>query len=199
MAAFSPRIGRYRAREGSGIMRQLLPAIVTALLALPAAAQSPYAGQESRPLKALSPDEVAAYVEGKGQGFARPAELNGFPGPMHVLELADGLGLTAAQREATQRLMDRHKAEVRALGREYIDNEQRLERIFASRTASPEEVAAAVERSAGIHGRIRAAHLVTHLEQAKLLEPGQVKRYAELRGYTGGATTAPSPGHRHTH
>ena len=180
-------------------MRQLLPGIVTALLCLPAAAQSPYVGQESRQLKALSADEVAAYVEGKGQGFAKPAELNGFPGPMHVLELADRLDLSPDQRQATQRLMDRHKAEVRALGRDFIDNEQRLERLFASREASPEAVATAVARSAEIQGRIRAAHLVTHLEQTKLLQPAQVKRYAELRGYTGGGAPAHGHGHRHGH
>lgn len=180
-------------------MRQLLPAIVTALLCLPAAARSPYAGQESRVLKALSPDEVAAYVEGKGQGFAKPAELNGFPGPMHVLELSGPLELTPGQHDATRRLMDRHKAEVRALGREFIDNERRLEALFASREASAESVAAAVARSADLQARIRASHLVTHIEQAKLLEPAQVRRYSELRGYTGGGAAAPSGAHRHHH
>jgi hypothetical protein len=178
-------------------MRHLLVAIVTAL-PLASAGQSPYAGQESRALKALSPDEVAAYVEGKGQGFAKPAELNGFPGPMHVLELADRLELSAEQRAATQRLMDRHKAEVRALGRELIDHEARLERLFASREATAESVSAAVARAAEIQGRIRASHLVTHLEQTKLLQPAQVSRYAALRGYTG-APQEHGAGHSHRH
>ena len=177
------------------VLRQHLLAIVTALLPFAAAAQSPYAGQESRELKALSADEVASYVEGKGQGFAKPAELNGFPGPMHVLELADGLELTAEQRDATRRLLERHKAEARALGREYIDSERRLERLFASREATPEAVTAAIARSAEIHARIRAAHLVTHIEQARLLQPAQIGKYAVLRGYAGGGT-APSH-HRH--
>ena len=170
-------------------------ALVAALAPLTLSAQSPYAGQESRDLKALSADEVASYVEGKGQGFAKPAELNGFPGPMHVLELADSLELTAEQRTATRKLMDRHKAEARALGREYIENERRLERLFASREATPEAVSAAVTRSAEIHARIRAAHLVTHIEQTRLLEPAQIGKYAVLRGYTGGGT-GPAP-HRH--
>jgi hypothetical protein len=170
-------------------------ALVTALAPLTATPQSPYAGQESRELKALSADEVASYVEGKGLGFAKPAELNGFPGPMHVLELADGLELTPGQRAATRKLMERHKAEVRVLGREYIENERRLERLFASREATPEAVSAAVARSAEIHARIRASHLVTHIEQPRLLEPAQVGKYAVLRGYTGGAA-APSH-HKH--
>jgi Spy/CpxP family protein refolding chaperone len=172
-------------------------ALVTALVPLTAIAQSPYAGQESRELKALSADEVASYVEGKGLGFAKPAELNGFPGPMHVLELADGLELTPEQRAATRKLMERHKAEARALGREYVENERRLERLFALREATPEAVSAAVARSAEIHARIRASHLVTHIEQTRLLEPAQVGKYAVLRGYTGGGSTA--PGHHKHH
>ena len=173
-----------------------LAAVIAALAPFTVTAQSPYVGQESRDLKALSADEVASYVEGKGQGFAKPAELNGFPGPMHVLELADGLGLTAEQRTATRRLMERHKAEARALGREYIENERRIERLFASREATPEAVSAAVARSAEILGRIRATHLVTHIEQTRLLEPAQIGKYAALRGYTGGAT---EPAHHKHH
>ena len=173
------------------------PWLAALLLPLAAAAQSPYAGQESRTLKALSPEEVAAYLEGKGQGFAKPAELNGFPGPMHVLELADKLELTEAQRDATRRLMDRHKAEARALGRELVENEQALERLFASRDASAESVAAAVARSAQIQGRIRASHLLTHLEQTRLLDAKQVRLYHRLRGYEGGGHGG--GGHRHLH
>jgi len=67
---------------------------------------SPYAGQHARQLKALSDDEVRQLLEGAGMGYARAAELNGYPGPMHVLELADKLGLSAQQREETRRLMD---------------------------------------------------------------------------------------------
>lgn len=164
-------------------MRTAACCLALLLAAACASSSSPYAGQEARALKALSPDEVAAFLEGRGQGFARPAELNGYPGPMHVLELAGALALTPAQREATQRLMDRHKSEARELGRQLVANEETLERLFASKQASPQEVAAAVARSAELQGRIRASHLVTHLEQEKLLDAAQVRGYARLRGY----------------
>ena len=156
------------------------------LLAPAAPAQSPYAGQESRAIKALSAEEISAFLEGKGQGFAKPAELNGFPGPMHVLELAEALQLTPAQHDATQRLLERHKSEARALGREWVENEKAIERLFASREANAPAVAAAVAKSAEIHARIRTSHLVAHLEQTALLQPAQLSAYNKLRGYEAG-------------
>ena len=59
-----------------------------------------YSGQERREIKALSADETKQYLSGAGMGHARAAELNGFPGPMHVLELADKLQLSSSQHEA---------------------------------------------------------------------------------------------------
>lgn len=43
-------------------------------------------------LQALTPEEVEQYRAGAGMGYAKAAELNHFPGPMHVLELAGPLG-----------------------------------------------------------------------------------------------------------
>src|SRR5438876_506210 len=68
-------------------------------------AARPYAGQQSREIKALSPEEIGQYLSGAGMGYAKPAELNGYPGPMHVLENADGLALTPEQRKQTTALM----------------------------------------------------------------------------------------------
>lgn len=158
-------------------------AALAALLAAAACATSPYVDDQGRAIKALSADEAAGYREGRGLGLARPAELNGYPGPMHVLELAEGLALTPAQREATRTLMDRHKAEVRALGAEYLAQEARIEALFAERRADARAIEEATARAAELHGRIRASHLRTHLEQAALLTPAQVERYTALRGY----------------
>jgi len=77
-----------------------LLAIATALLLLSAAAfaQSAYAGMQTRSIKALSEQQVADLKAGRGMGLALPAELNGYPGPIHVLELSDQLGLSADQK-----------------------------------------------------------------------------------------------------
>src|SRR5215475_1130417 len=73
----------------------LAPAIL-AILCNAASAQShqPYAGFEQRPIKALSEQEVDDLRAGRGMGLALAAELNGYPGPSHVLELADRLDLS---------------------------------------------------------------------------------------------------------
>ena len=80
------------------------------------ASPMPYAGMQDREIKALSAEERGALLEGQGMGLALAAELNGYPGPVHVLELADALQLTGEQRHATHQLMQAHKAEARELG-----------------------------------------------------------------------------------
>ena len=40
---------------------------------------SPYAGSENREIKALSSDEIASYLQGKGMSLAKAAELNHYP------------------------------------------------------------------------------------------------------------------------
>ena len=72
---------------------------VIALLAPALAlAETPYAGMQSRPIKALSDQQVSDLRAGRGMGLALAAELNGYPGPSHVLEFADQLELSAEQR-----------------------------------------------------------------------------------------------------
>jgi hypothetical protein len=61
-------------------------------------------------------------------GLALPAELTGYPGPSHVLENADVLGLTIEQRESTKVLFAAMKAEAIPVGTQLIDQEARLGR-----------------------------------------------------------------------
>lgn len=55
------------------------------------APSTPYAGLEKRAVKALSDKQIADLQAGRGMGLALSAELNGYPGPVHVLELAERL------------------------------------------------------------------------------------------------------------
>jgi len=142
-----------------------------------------YAGEQSRDIKALSEDEVKGYLAGAGMGFAKAAELNGHPGPMHALEHAEALALTAAQRSAIEALMKRHKEEARALGAEVVRAERELDRLFAERRASPALIDAKLADVAAAQARVRGSHLKTHLETTVLLTPEQIARYATLRGY----------------
>jgi Spy/CpxP family protein refolding chaperone len=173
-------------------------ALAVAMLSLAAQAQhSPYAGEERRPIKSLSDEQVRELLAGHGSGFAKAAELNGYPGPLHVLEHADALALTPPQLEATRSLMARHRERARGLGRELVEAERRLDEAFARRTVD----AAALRELTGEVGRLqsqlREEHLRTHLEQTALLEPRQVARYNELRGYAGPAAHGGARPHRH--
>lgn len=149
---------------------------------------SPYAGQESRPVKALSAEETAAYLEGQGHGFAKAAELNHYPGPKHVLELAGPLGLTGEQRARVQVAFDAMHAEAVRLGREVVAAERSLDAVFSAGGATPATVSEGVARIARLQGELRAAHLLAHLETRAALTSEQVARYDRLRGYgEGGA------------
>jgi hypothetical protein len=169
--------------------------ISTALVLASAAAfaQSPYAGLQTRPVKALSEQQVADLQAGRGMGLALAAELNGYPGPLHVLELADRLDLSAEQRAKVQQLFDSMKAEAIPVGTKLIEQEAELNRLFASRTITAERLKTMTASIAETQGALRDTHLKYHLSTASLLSQHQMQRYAELRGYTGNA----SPQHQH--
>jgi hypothetical protein len=146
-------------------------------------AQTPYAGMQARPIKALSEQQVADLAAGRGMGMALAAELNGYPGPSHVLELAEKLELSADQRARVQKLVDSMKAEAIPLGAKLIEQEAALNEQFALRTVTPESLKASTSMAAITQGTLRETHLKYHLRTVALLTPAQMHRYAELRGY----------------
>jgi Spy/CpxP family protein refolding chaperone len=144
---------------------------------------SPYAGQEHREIKALSAEDIQGYLSGSGMGFAQAAELNHYPGPKHVLDLAEPLQLSAEQRRQTQTLFeDMRRAAVR-LGQALIDRERHLDALFAAGTLSDVQLEELVADIATIRGQLRTVHLRAHLAQKTLLTPEQLRRYDTLRGY----------------
>ena len=144
---------------------------------------SPYAGQQRRDIKALSRDDIDGLLDGAGMGYARAAELNGYPGPRHVLDLAEALDLTREQRDRVQASFDAMQRSARALGRQYIDTETALERAFATGSVDGLSLAALTRDSALVEAQLRSAHLNAHLEMMDVLEPAQIARYLTLRGY----------------
>jgi Spy/CpxP family protein refolding chaperone len=144
---------------------------------------SPYAGQEARDIKALSPEEIADLNAGRGMGLALAAELNSYPGPRHVLDLAQELQLTAEQQRQTSDLFDAMRIETSALGGRLIEAERTLDRLFAEKRATPQSVAAATKAAGAAEGELRAAHLRYHLAMVDVLTAEQVATYDRLRGY----------------
>lgn len=149
----------------------------------PHVSANPYADMKDRRIKALSSRQLDDLRAGRGMSMALPAELNGWPGPAHVLELADRLGLSADQRQRTQALFDRMQRQARELGEQLIEAESELDRLFKERTASAARIDEATAAAAQRQGRLRAAHLHYHLAMRGLLSEVQVAQYNRLRGY----------------
>jgi Spy/CpxP family protein refolding chaperone len=142
-----------------------------------------YAGQQARDVASLSDEEVTGHLDGRGLGYARPAELNGYPGPMHVLELEQELALSQEQVSATTALFQRMQSRAREAGRAYIEAEKAVDAAFRSGHADARQIAELVRAADLRRAEKRLAHLDAHLEMARLLSADQRKRYAELRGY----------------
>lgn len=179
-------------------VRRFLMLTVTALgVAVGVAAsetRSPYAGEPTHPIKALAPETVDGYLAGKGMELAKAAELNSYPGPRHLLDLADKLNLTPAQVAAIETAFKTMQAEAQRLGRTIVEKEAELDRVFASGWAEQGEVDRLTAEIASLQGALRAVHLNAHLAVRGLLSDSLVAHYNALRGY--GAGTEPNR-HRH--
>jgi hypothetical protein len=180
---------------------KLYVALALALLAGPAIAQhhghgqgrshdqqghgaaTPYAGMQQRAIKALSDAQVADLKAGRGMGLALAAELNGYPGPLHVIELGPQLQLSAEQSQRFQQQFQAMKVEAIAAGEVLLAREQALDEAFARGSITPEALAALTHEVGVAQAHLRAVHLKYHLTSADLLTAEQRRRYAELRGY----------------
>jgi hypothetical protein len=146
-------------------------------------AQSPYSGMQTRSIKALSEQQVADLTAGRGMGLALAAELNGYPGPSHVLGLADKLDLSAEQRARVQELFDSMRKEALPLGSKLIEQETELDRQFSNHTVTPATLKSATAAIAATQGELRETHLKYHLTTVTLLTDGQRQQYSKMRGY----------------
>ena len=86
-------------------------------------------------------------------------------------------------------------AAAKPLGDELIAQEQALDQLFAKGDITPDQLTAATAAIAELQGRLRTVHLSAHLETRALLNPDQIARYQQLRGY--GDQQAPAQQHRH--
>lgn len=151
--------------------------------------RSPYAGEQTREISSLTSGDVESLKQGTGVAFggmARPAELNSYPGPRHVLDLADSLELSAAQRDRIQEVHDAMKVDALEIGAEVLDTEQKIDALFASQDATDTKLEELVTKSGELRGALRLVHLSAHLRTVEILSDDQVDRYDQLRGYTSG-------------
>ena len=161
-----------------------------------AAPTGPYAGQEQRAIKALSSEEIDSYLSGKGAGLAKAAELNHYPGPLHVLELAETLQLNPQQKARSEAVFKAMQTQAVLVGKALVDKEQELDRKFASGAMTSKSLHLLLAQIGKLQAEVRGAHLQAHLDQRAILTQEQIAKYDDLRGYTTGNATGHG-GHSH--
>lgn len=120
-------------------------------------------------------------------GYALPAELNGYPGPKHVLELADQLGLNASQEEATSVVRAEMLVEAKAVGAQLLQAYRDLDAAFRNQTINAERLEELTQHIGELEATLRAVHMGAHLRMMMIMTHAQILEYAELRGYDSGA------------
>lgn len=156
---------------------------------------SAYAGEETRLIKSLSEQDVEEIARGGGWGLARAAELNGVPGPTHLLELADEIGLTEQQRSDIVAIRAQMQAGAIAAGQRFVAAERALDAAFQHGAPDAEALEQLVEEAGRARAALRFVHLNAHLLTLPLLTDAQVSQYSVLRGYSDDPCASVPDGH----
>ncbi len=145
---------------------------------------SKYTESEKQPIKSLSPGDIAELKRGAGWGLAKVAELNGVPGPVHLLEMKHEILLTDSQVKKVTGIYDEMKATAIKQGEHFIMLEQELENSFQSRTITDKKLRTFLAAIADARMKLRYTHLAAHLKTPEILSADQINKYNLLRGYS---------------
>lgn len=132
-------------------------------------------------IQAYQAEADRVITEGLGFGMAFAADRNGYPGPVHVLELRDRLDLTPEQEAKVVALRDAMFAVSHPAAARLLQAEARLERLFAEARADDTAVRATLAEVERARMEARAVHLLTHLQTRAVLTEAQRRTYHELR------------------
>jgi hypothetical protein len=165
-------------------MRMLIGGLIVLSIAGPVRADNASSPSQDQVIRGLTDQEVSGLRQGLGMGRARAAELNGYPGPRHVLDLARAgqLSLTPEQARTAQHLFDGMAREAQRLGDLILREERSLEAEFRSGRIGEADLYARARRIAALEGELRAVHLRAHIEMRAALSAPEVQRYDVLRG-----------------
>ena len=175
-------------------------AFLIAGLALASASEAedvhqPYKGFEAREIASLSEQDIAALRQGSGWGLALPAELNGFPGPLHVLELADELDLSVDQERHISKIFEEMRGDAIAAGVLFIEAERSLDEGFKSSNLEAIQLKKLIDNAEAARADLRFIHLSRHLMTLDVLSTDQIDNYAVLRGYASDPCSNVPDGH----
>ena len=146
--------------------------------------RSEYIGEERREIKSLSAEDIKELTAGAGWGLAKAAELNGLPGPKHILEMKKEINLTAEQESTITKIYMEMNQKAVELGRQLIEHERELDHRFAERDIDENTLNELLTRISDTYKSLRYTHLSAHLKTPHVLSDEQVQQYNTLRGYS---------------
>ena len=124
------------------------------------------------------------------------------PGPTHLLDLTDEIGLNAAQVATLRAIKQEMTAQAKPLGEQLIALETELDRQFASGVITDTSLRDLLTQIAETRSELRYTHLATHFKTLPLLTVQQTAAYNSLRGYASAVTNqgpAKAPGGDNPH
>ena len=127
------------------------------------------------------PPDREGLLNGEGMGLAAYAEMNGYPGPKHVIDLKDQLGLTQDQLRKTETIMKGVQVSAKLAGEEIVKEEEELNKLFEAEKINEKLLRARLDRIAKLRGELRFIHMQAHVKMKTILSTNQVQRYNELR------------------
>jgi Spy/CpxP family protein refolding chaperone len=127
------------------------------------------------------PSDIESLENSEGAGMASYADLNGYPGPKHILDMQEKLNLSEEQLKDVQSIFEAMKENAQAKGEAIIAKEVELEQLFRLGKATESE-AKTLSRTIGtLRGELRAVHLTAHVQAKQVLTKEQVTTYNSIR------------------
>ena len=156
----------------------------------------PYSGQERRAIKTLSDRDIEDLMQGRGWGLAKAAELNGLPGPKHLLEMKTEIALSPEQVGTIEKVYAKMRDLAIPLGRRLVALESALNQAFARRDLDETRLKTRLDEIGQVRADLRYVHLAAHLRTPQVLSSDQMAAYNRLRGYADPESPAHPHGHR---
>ncbi len=127
------------------------------------------------------PADRAGLLNGEEMGQAAAADLNGYPAPKRVLDLATDMKLSPDQKKSIQAISNETKSRAIELGKRIIAVEEELNDAFQSGLVSSKTVQESADQIGKMRSRLRALHLTAHLRVREILTPEQLDLYKKLQ------------------
>lgn len=127
------------------------------------------------------PPDRELLERGAGAGMASYADLNGYPGPKHVLEMRDTLRLTDEQEKSIEAIFDEMSENARAKGESIIAKEMELDSKFRLGVATMPDVRRLTGEIGMLRGELRAVHMTAHIQARQILTKQQIALYNTIR------------------